>query len=57
MLAMIRELENWEHLLKSIKFKFEVWINYKNLEYFMKAVKSNLHLLLLSIGSIEDRLD
>ena len=37
MLVVIRGLENWEHLLKNIKFKFEVWTNYKNLEYFMKA--------------------
>jgi len=35
-LAMIRELEAWRHLLKSIKFKFEIWTDYKNLEYFIK---------------------
>ena len=34
MLAVIRELENWRHLLKGAKFK--VWTDYKNLEYFMK---------------------
>jgi len=33
MLAVIRELENWRHLLKDTKFKFEVWTDYKNLEY------------------------
>ena len=33
MLAVIRELENWRHLLKGTKFKFEVWTDYKNLEY------------------------
>ena len=33
-LAAIKKLEN---LLKGAKFKFEVWIDYKNLEYFMKA--------------------
>ncbi len=41
MLVVIRGLENWRHLLKNIKFKFEVWTNYKNLEYFMKAQKLN----------------
>jgi len=39
MLAVIRGLENWRHLLESTKFKFEVWTDYKNLEYFMKAQK------------------
>jgi len=41
MLAVIRELENWRYLLESAKFKFEVWTDYKNLEYFMKAQKLN----------------
>ena len=41
MLAVIKELENWRHLLESTKFKFKVWIDYKNLEYFMKAQKLN----------------
>ena len=36
-LAVIRELENWRYLLKGTKFKFEVWMDLKNLEYFMKA--------------------
>ena len=40
-LAVIRELVNWRHLLECAKFKFEVWTNYKNLEYFMKAQKLN----------------
>jgi len=42
MLAVIRELENWRHLLEGAKFKFEVWTNYKNLEYFMKVQRLNL---------------
>jgi len=29
------------HLLEDAKFKFEVWTDYKNLEYFMKAQKLN----------------
>jgi len=37
MLAVIRELEDWRYLSESIKFKFEVWTDYKNLEYFMKV--------------------
>ena len=41
MLAIIRELENQRHLLESTRFKFEVWIDYKNLEYFIKAQKLN----------------
>ena len=41
MLAVIRGLENWRHLLEGTKYKFEVWTNYKNLEYFMKVQKLN----------------
>ena len=37
MLAIIRELEAWRHLLKGVQFKFEIWTDHKNLEYFMKA--------------------
>jgi len=41
MLAVIRGLENWRHLLEGARFKFEVWTDHKNLEYFMKAQKLN----------------
>ena len=41
MLAIIRGLENWRHLLECTCFKFEVWTDYKNLEYFMKVQKLN----------------
>jgi len=41
MLAVIRELENWRHLLESVRFKFKIWTNYKNLEYFIKVQKLN----------------
>ena len=41
MLAVIRGLENWQHLLNSVKFKFKIWTNYKNLEYFIKVQKLN----------------
>jgi len=37
MLAVVRGLENWRHLLEDTKYKFKVWTNHKNLEYFMKA--------------------
>jgi len=41
MLAIIRGLENWRHLLEGAQFKFEIWTDHKNLEYFMKAQKLN----------------
>jgi len=41
MLVIIRGLENWRHLLKSVQFKFEIWTDHKNLEYFMKVQKLN----------------
>ena len=41
MLAIIRGLEAWKHLLEGVQFKFEIWTNHKNLEYFMKAQKLN----------------
>ena len=40
-LAVIRELKNWKYLLEGTRFKFEVWIDHKNLEYFMKTQKLN----------------
>ena len=41
MLAIIRGLENWRHLLEGTHFKFEIWTDHKNLEYFMKVQKLN----------------
>jgi len=41
MLVIIRELEAWRHLLEGAHFKFEIWTDYKNLEYFMKVQKLN----------------
>ena len=41
MLAIIRGLENWRHLLEGTRSKFEIWTDHKNLEYFMKAQKLN----------------
>jgi len=40
-LVVIRDLENWRYLLEGAKFKFEVWTDHKNLEYFMKTQKLN----------------
>ena len=40
-LAIIRGLESWRHLLEGAQFKFEIWADYKNLEYFMKVQKLN----------------
>ena len=41
MLAIIRGLEAWRHLLEGVQFKFKIWIDHKNLEYFMKVKKLN----------------
>ena len=41
MLAVIRGLENWRHLLEGAKFKFKVQTDHKNLESFMKGQKLN----------------
>ena len=40
-LAIIRCLEAWRHFLEGAKDWFEIWTDYKNLEYFMKAQKLN----------------
>jgi len=34
-LAVVRCLEAWRHFLKGTVVKFEIWTDYKNLEYFM----------------------
>ena len=41
MLVIIKRLESWRHLLEGAQFKFEIWIDHENLEYFMKAQKLN----------------
>jgi len=41
MLAVTKRLENWRHLLEGVRFKFKIWTDYKNLEYFMKTQKLN----------------
>jgi hypothetical protein len=41
MLAVMRALEEWHHFLKGAKQTTEIWMNHKNLEYFMTAKKLN----------------
>jgi len=41
MLAIIKGLESWRHLLEGAQFKFKIWTNHKNLEYFIKTQKLN----------------
>jgi len=40
-LAVVRCLEAWRHFLEGVTTKFEIWIDHKNLEYFIKAQKLN----------------
>ncbi len=39
MLAIIRGLEVWRHLLEGVQTKFEIWMDHKNLEYFYKGTE------------------
>ena len=41
MLVIISRLEAWRYLLEGAQFKFEIWMDHKNLEYFMKVQKLN----------------
>jgi len=41
MLVVVRCLETWRHFLEETTTKFEIWTDYKNLEYFMKMQKLN----------------
>jgi len=40
-LAIIQCLKAWRHFLEGVKDWFEIWTDYKNLEYFMKTQKLN----------------
>jgi len=40
-LAIIHALEEWRHFLEGARHPIEIWIDYKNLEYFMMAKKLN----------------
>jgi len=37
MLAIVRCLEAWRYFLKETTTKFEIWMDHKNLKYFMKV--------------------
>jgi len=41
MLAVIRCLEAWRHYLEGAKLEFKIWIDHKNLQYFMTSQKLN----------------
>jgi len=41
MLAIVRCLDKWRHLLEGAQNKFEIWSNHKNLEYFMSSQNLN----------------
>ena len=41
MLAVIRCLEAWRHYLEGAKLEFEIWMDHKNLQYFMTSQKLN----------------
>ena len=41
MLAIVRYLEVQRYFLEGTVVKFEIWIDHKNLEYFMKVQKLN----------------
>jgi len=41
MLVVIQCLEAWRHFLEGAQIRFEVWMDHKNLEYFMSSQKLN----------------
>ena len=41
MLAIIHMLEEWRHFLEGARHPVEIWMDHKNLEYFMMAKKLN----------------
>jgi hypothetical protein len=41
MLAVMRALEKWHHLLEGMKQTTKIWTDHKNLEYFMTVKKLN----------------
>jgi len=41
MLAIICALEEWRHFLEGARHLVEIWMDHKNLEYFMTAKKLN----------------
>jgi len=43
MLAIIHALKEWRYFLEGARHPVEIWIDHKNLEYFMTAKKLNRH--------------
>jgi len=43
MLTIIHALEEWRHFLEGAQHPVEIWMDHKNLEYFMTAKKLNCH--------------
>ena len=41
MLAIIRMLEEWRHFMEGARHLVEIWMDHKNLKYFMTAKKLN----------------
>jgi len=41
MLAIIRALQEWQHFVKGTEHQCEIWMDHKNLEYFMTAKQLN----------------
>jgi len=41
MLAVIRCFKAWRHYLEGAKLEFEIWMDHKNLQYFMTSQKLN----------------
>jgi hypothetical protein len=41
MLAVIQAPEDWHHFLEGAHHEVEIWMDHKNLEYFMLAKKLN----------------
>jgi len=41
MLAIIRALQEWRHFVEGAEHKCEIWMDHKNLEYFMTAKQLN----------------
>ena len=41
MLAVIRYYKMWRHYLEGAKLEFEIWMDHKNLQYFMTSEKLN----------------
>ena len=41
MLAVIRCLEDWRYYLEGMKKEFKIWMDHKNLQYFMSSQKLN----------------